>query len=65
MDKRKRGILYGCAIGDGGIYLDKNQASSTARLIIGHGPNQLEYLKYKQHLFQIFSILLSYYQSCF
>jgi len=52
MDKRKRGILYGCAIGGGGIYLDKNQASSTARLIIGHGPNQLEYLKYKQHLLQ-------------
>lgn len=50
MDKRKRGILYGCAIGDGGIFLDKSQAADTARLIIGHGPNQLEYLKYKQKL---------------
>lgn len=50
MDKRKRGILYGCAIGDGGIYLDKNQAANTARLIIGHGPLQLDYLKYKQQL---------------
>ena len=50
MDKRKRGILYGCAIGDGGVFLDKSQAADTARLIIGHGPNQLEYLKYKQKL---------------
>ena len=50
MDKRKRGILYGCAIGDGGIYLDKSQAADTARLIIGHGPNQLGYLEYKQKL---------------
>jgi len=50
MDKRKRGILYGCAIGDGGIYLDKSQSAQTARLIIGHGPKQLEYLKYKQKL---------------
>lgn len=50
MDKRKRGILYGCSIGDGGIFLDKSQAADTARLIIGHGPNQLEYLKYKQKL---------------
>lgn len=50
MDKRKRGILYGCAIGDGGIYLDKSQAANTARIIIGHGPNQLDYLKYKQKL---------------
>lgn len=52
MDKRKRGILYGCAIGDGGVFLDKSQAADTARLIIGHGPNQLEYLKYKQKLLQ-------------
>jgi len=50
MDKSKRGILYGCAIGDGGIYLSKDQSSSTARLIIGHGPKQLDYLKYKQQL---------------
>lgn len=50
MDKRKRGILYGCAIGDGGVFLDKNQSAKTARLIIGHGPSQLEYLKYKQRL---------------
>ena len=50
MDKRKRGILYGMAIGDGGIYLNKDQAKDTARLIIGHGPKQLEYLKYKQQL---------------
>lgn len=50
MDKHKRGILYGCAIGDGGIYLDRNQAASTARLVIGHGPSQIEYLKYKQQL---------------
>jgi hypothetical protein len=50
MDKRKRGILYGLALGDGGIYLDKSQAAGTARLIIGHGPSQLEYLQYKQRL---------------
>jgi len=50
MEKRKRGILYGLAIGDGGVYLDKNQSASSARLIIGHGPKQLEYLKYKQKL---------------
>lgn len=50
MDKRKRGILYGLAIGDGGIYLDKSQSADTARLIIGHGPKQLDYLKYKQKL---------------
>jgi len=50
LDKRKRGILYGCAIGDGGVYLSKDQSASTARLIIGHGPSQLEYLKYKQQL---------------
>ena len=50
MDKRKRGILYGCAIGDGGIYLCSSQSAKTARLIIGHGPKQLEYLKYKQKL---------------
>lgn len=50
MDKRKRGILYGCAIGEGGIYLDKSQSSKTARLIVGHGPKQLEYLEYKQKL---------------
>lgn len=50
MDRRKRGILYGLALGDGGIYLNKSQAKDTARLIIGHGPAQLEYLKYKQRL---------------
>ena len=50
MDKRKRGILYGCAIGDGGIYLDKSQSADTARLIIGHGPKQLDYLEYKRKL---------------
>ena len=50
MDRRKRGILYGCAIGDGGIYFSKDQSDKTARLIIGHGPKQLEYLKYKQKL---------------
>lgn len=47
MDKRKRGILYGMAIGDGGIYLSKDQAKNTARLIIGHGPKQKEYLEEK------------------
>ncbi|PHS02787.1 MAG: hypothetical protein COA78_20300 [Blastopirellula sp.] len=50
MNKRKRGILYGCAIGDGGIYLDKSQAKDTARMIIGHGPKQLEYLEDKSNL---------------
>lgn len=50
MDKRKRGILYGLCLGDGGIYLDKSQAKDTARLVIGHGPNQLDYLQYKQQL---------------
>ena len=50
MDKRTRGILYGLAIGDGGIYLSKDQSSKTARMTIGHGPSQLEYLKDKQKL---------------
>jgi recombination protein RecA len=50
MDKRKRGILYGLALGDGGIYLAKDQSSDTARLVIGHGPKQTEYLQYKQRL---------------
>ena len=50
MDKRTRGILYGLAIGDGGIYLSKDQAATTARMIIGHGPKQLEYLEYKAGL---------------
>lgn len=50
MDKRARGILYGFALGDGGIYLSKDQSSSTARLVIGHGPEQLEYLRYKASL---------------
>lgn len=50
MNKRKRGILYGLALGDGGIYLDKSQAENTARLIIGHGPKQFEYLQDKAKL---------------
>lgn len=50
MDTRKRGILYGLALGDGGIYLSKDQSDKTARLVIGHGPKQLEYLQYKQRL---------------
>ena len=50
MDKRKRGILYGMAIGDGGVYLAKDQAATTARLVIGHGPKQFDYLKYKADL---------------
>lgn len=50
MDKRKRGILYGLVLGDGGIYIDKDQAKDTARIIIGHGPKQYEYLEYKQKL---------------
>lgn len=50
MDKRKRGILYGLAIGDGGLYLSKDQSKDTARLIIGHGPKQLEYLEEKAKL---------------
>lgn len=50
MNKRTRGILYGMAIGDGGIYLSKGQAADTARMIIGHGPKQLEYLEYKSWL---------------
>jgi hypothetical protein len=47
MDTRKRGILYGMAIGDGCIALNN---SDTARLIIGHGPTQLEYLRDKARL---------------
>lgn len=50
MDKRKRGILYGLALGDGGIYLSKDQSNKTARLVIGHGPKQKEYLEYKKQL---------------
>lgn len=50
MNKAKRGILYGLAIGDGGIYLTKAQAADTARLIIGHSPSQREYLEFKQKL---------------
>lgn len=50
MDKRKRGILYGLALGDGGIYLTKDQSDSTARMVIGHGPKQLDYLNYKRRL---------------
>ena len=50
MDSRKRGILYGLALGDGGIYLSKDQSSKTARMIIGQGPNQYDYLLEKQRL---------------
>jgi hypothetical protein len=50
MDRRKRGILYGMALGDGGIYIDKDQAKDTARIIIGQGPKQLLYLEEKQKL---------------
>lgn len=50
MDTRKRGILYGLALGDGGIYLSKDQSKATARMIIGHGPKQLELLREKQKL---------------
>lgn len=50
MDRHKRGILYGLALGDGGIYLNKSQAKTTARMVIGHGPAQLEYLKHKAKL---------------
>lgn len=50
MNKRTRGILYGCVLGDGGIYLSKDQSDKTAKLVIGHGPKQLEYLKDKQKL---------------
>lgn len=38
------------AIGDGGIYLSKDQSAKTARLVVGHGPKQLEYLEYKAWL---------------
>ena len=50
MDKNARAILYGMAIGDGGIYLSKDQASKTARMIIGHGPKQLGYLHHKANI---------------
>jgi len=50
MDKRKRAILYGLTIGDGGIYLTKDQSDKTARMIIGHGPKQYDYLLEKQRL---------------
>lgn len=50
MDKRKRGILYGLALGDGGIYLSKDQSSNTARMTIGHGPKQFDYLLEKRKL---------------
>jgi hypothetical protein len=48
LDTRKRGILYGMALGDGGIYKVPN--AITSRLVIGHGPAQLEYLEYKAKL---------------
>jgi recombination protein RecA len=50
MNARKRGILYGMAIGDGCISLNKSAKDDTARLIIGHGPMQLAYLKDKARL---------------
>lgn len=50
LNKEKRGILYGLALGDGGIYLSKNQSHKTARMIIGQGPKQLEYLRDKAKL---------------
>jgi len=50
MDKNARAILYGMAIGDGGVYLSKDQSSKTARMIIGHGPKQLGYLHHKAKL---------------
>lgn len=55
MNKTKRGILYGMVLGDGGLYILKNQSKSTARLVIGHGINQKEYLEFKnQKLHEIF-----------
>lgn len=50
MNRRARGILYGMAIGDGGVYLSKDQSAKTARLVIGHGPSQIDYLHYKARL---------------
>lgn len=43
MNKKDRSILYGMATGDGCLYVN----GSTARLVIGHGPKQLDYLKWK------------------
>lgn len=50
MNSKDRGVLYGLAIGDGGIYIIPSQAATTARLIIGHGPKQIDYLNYKADL---------------
>lgn len=50
MNSVGRGILYGVAIGDGCVYLSKDQSSKTARLVVGNGPKQLDYLKYKSCL---------------
>lgn len=43
MNKRDRAILYGMAAGDGCLYIQE----PSARLVIGHGPKQLEYLEWK------------------
>lgn len=50
MNKRDRGILYGLALGDGCLHISKDQSPKTARLVIGHGPKQLEYLEEKKRL---------------
>lgn len=50
MNKIDRGILYGMSLGDGGIYITKDQSEHTARMVIGHSPKQREYLEYKNKL---------------
>ena len=50
MNKEYRGILYGMSLGDGGIYITKDQSVKTARMVIGHSPKQRGYLEYKANL---------------
>lgn len=55
MDKTKRAVLYGLAIGDGHISYrqrlkDGKYPYESAELIIGHGEKQKEYLAYKADL---------------
>lgn len=37
-------------LGDGGLYVVKDQSPLTARLVIGHSPKQRDYLEYKTQL---------------
>jgi len=55
MNKKDRAVLYGLAIGDGHISYrlrlkDGKYPYEHAELIIGHGPDQKDYLEYKANL---------------